>query len=104
MKTARPLLVLLAVFVLCLSNAASIPDDPITPYDESEPLPYEHAPLPVSSLFAFRERVAEPGPRPRVFSEGRSVIGLIRSFGGRREQQERIVHKSLVILDHSLRC
>jgi hypothetical protein len=104
MRTNHSFLDLVAVLVLCLPTAAIMPDDPDTPYDESETLPYEQASLPVSSFGPFQESAAEPQPRSGIISDGRSFIGLLPGFRVHRERQGQIIHTSLIILDRSLRC
>jgi hypothetical protein len=103
MRVLHSLLVLLAAFALSLSFAVPANDVPESPYDESEALPYEAAPL-FSIMLQESARALQ------------SVLTLALPIHfdptARRnetlaEQLARTPHPicgSVTILDHSLRC
>jgi hypothetical protein len=103
MTQSRSLLVLLVALAFSVSFAVPVADDPETPYDESESLPYESSPA-VS--------VAEPeAAAPALVGQPR-VVRLPRGCP-RRTSGLRLGHRtgwaypicnSLTILDLTLRC
>jgi len=102
MSKLRCILVVLATLALCLSFAVPAEDDPETPYDESESLPYEMTPLPSGDI------VQGPAPAPQLVPIGRSdSLTTPRHALGRAGCRKLAAHRtsdSLVILDRSLRC
>jgi hypothetical protein len=102
MSKLRCILVVLATLTLCLSCAVLVEDDPETPFDESESLPYEMTPL------LFGDVVQEPAPTPQVMPIGRSdgLTRLRRPLGrtGSRKLAPHHITDSLVVLYHTLRC
>jgi len=103
MSKLHGILVVLAALVLSWSFAVPVEDDPETPYDESEALPYESTPLfSVMLQDSARElqSVLISTLLPRVNPTARRDEVLA-------EQWARTPHptyRSVTILDHSLRC
>jgi hypothetical protein len=98
MRDSRSILVLLVAFLFGLSFAVPAEDVPDTPYDESEVLPYESAPLIVidiasptalNSHYGFHAFFVNKGRETHTTSNGR--------FGCP-------ISESLIILEHLLRC
>jgi hypothetical protein len=75
MSKLRCILVVLAALVLSWSFAVPVEDDPETPYDESEALPYDSNPV-FSIVVQESARVLQSllihAPRPRVNPTARS--------------------------------
>lgn len=104
MKTLGPLLVLLTAVVLCLSSAVEKPDIPDTPYDESQPLPYESvSQFPVGFVDAHRQ-VPKASPVSTVPQRGKSCSSREVDSLNRPEWSGETVCTPLVIRKHSLRC
>jgi len=102
MRTARCVLVLVVAVVFGVSPVFPAEDLPETPYDESEPLPYEMTPLLSGDI------VQEPAPAPHVVPIVPSdLFSTPRHALSRAEYSRLVAHRipeSLVILDHTLRC
>jgi hypothetical protein len=103
MSKLRCILVVMAALALSLSFAVPVEDDPETPYDESEALPYESNPVfsimleesaravQLLTTFAFPLHFHPTAKRNEILAK----------------QSARTPHPisgSLTILDHSLRC
>lgn len=104
MRISRSVLAFLAAFILCLSSTAGMPDIPNTSYDESESLPYEDASLPINDLVVIHGRTGELAPRSPASSGGSLGTGLKLNFLVHKKRAGGIICRSLIILDHSLRC
>jgi len=103
MPRSRSVLVLLLALVLSVSFAVPAEDDPETPYDESESLPYESSP----AVSGAELEAAAPAP------VGQLRVVRLRRGSLRRTCAQRLEHRtgwaypicdSLTILDHTLRC
>jgi hypothetical protein len=103
MKESFFTLLLLAGLVFGLSFAIPVEDDPKTPYDESEQLPYESTPL-------FSIGVQESARAPEAFLKSSCYFqlgSLTRCddiYAGQKEPSVQPISDSLTILGHSLRC
>ena len=102
MRKSRSVLVLLVALVFGLSLAIPAEDDPETPFDESESLPYEMTP-PLSF-----HRVQESAPTfqvvPIAQSDSFSVPRQALVRAGCGELAAHPISDALIILDHTLRC
>jgi hypothetical protein len=103
MSKLRCILVVLAALALSLSFAVPVEDDPETPYDESEALPYESTPV-------FSIMLEESA---RALQSVLTVAFPLRFHPTAKrneilaKQSARTPHPicgSVIILDHSLRC
>jgi hypothetical protein len=103
MSKLRCILVVLATLTLCLSFAVPVEDDPETPYDESEALPYESNPV----FSIMLEESARGVPLVPTFAFPLHFHPVARRAEIRAEHSARTPHPicgSVIILDHSLRC
>jgi hypothetical protein len=102
MRTFRCVLVLLVAVVFGVTPLFPAEDLPETPYDESEPLPYEGTPLLSGDI------VQEPAPVPHVVpivpSDLFPAPKHASSWAGCRDLAAHHRPNSLIILDHTLRC
>jgi hypothetical protein len=97
----RCILVVLAALALSWSFAVSVEDDPETPYDESEALPYESSLTFSIVLQEFARALQSP-----------LTLGFPLHFHPTARDGEILAERSaphpicgsLTILDHSLRC
>jgi len=103
MSSSPSVLVLLVALVFSVSSAVPIEDDPVTPYDESESLPYESSPA--VSLAEAEAAAPAPVVQPRVARIRRSCL---RRAGAQclepRTGWACPICDSLTILNHTLRC
>jgi hypothetical protein len=102
MSRLRCILVVLAALVLSLSFAAPVEDDPQTPYDEAESLPYE------MTATLSGDGVQQSAPTlqvvPIALSDSFSAPRRASGRAGCRELAAHHRSNSLIILDHTLRC
>jgi len=101
MPRSRSVLILLVALLLGVSFAVPMEDDPQTPYDESESLPYEGG----AAVSIAEPEAAAPGVQARPIRFRRRCL--------RRPGAQRLEHRtgwaypicdSLITLDHTLRC
>jgi hypothetical protein len=103
MRKLRCILVVLAALAVSLSFAVPVEDDPETPYDESESLPYEGTPL--FSIAVPETVVAAPAVWAGVSSLGLDTAA--RRCESYRQHPAWAVHPisdPLTISNCSLRC
>ena len=103
MRRSRSVLVLIIVAVFGMSFAVPVEDDPETPYDESQSLPYESSPA-VSVVEPEAAAPAPVGP-PCVLSFRRVCLRRVKAQ--RLEQRAGPAYPicdSLTIFDHTFRC
>lgn len=97
-------LLLIVASVCGLSLATPAEDDPDTPYDESEELPYDVAPVPVIEVLAQSASSLQASLEPGSLLQ----FGCITNSKGVRADEEKSqappISGSPTILCHSLRC
>lgn len=103
MAKSHSVLVLFIALVVSLSFAVPVEDVPETPYDESESLPYESAPVVcIAAPEAIAQSPAVPLRAPRF------RLGSLEPLGARQIVRDtgwaNFISHSLIILDHSFRC
>ena len=97
------LLTLLLLAAFGLSFAIPVEDDPETPYQESEQLPYECTPL---FSIEVQESARAPGAllKSSCYFQLGSQIRCDDIYAGQRERSVQLISDSITILGHSLRC
>ena len=103
MTKSHPVLLLFIALVVSLSFAVPVEDVPETPYDESESLPYESAPVVcIAAPEAIMQAPAEPLRAPRFRFDRLEEPGarqIVRDTGW-----DDFISDSLIIRDHFFRC